>query len=214
MSCGLPTPGADAPFVLQEIVPSEVPFWFHVYCTERFSSTTATTFAQGWGDTRFAPLKQPDGSPVHTWYGASAPEVAYMESVLHDMPLSPPGVFEVDRLRHFHLARVRISRPLQCVQFHTPYLPKLGLSRAQLIDSLPACYPETRAWAQAAFDQCPNAQALAYGSRRHDAGRCIMLFGQRLPAESLTVLGDEPLGHGDRRTEILALIRRLGVHEI
>lgn len=62
--------------------------------------------------------------------------------------------------------------------------------------------------------ECPNAQALAYGSRRHDAGRCIMPFGQRLPADSLTVLDDEPLGHGDRRTEILALIRRLGVHEI
>lgn len=214
MSCGLPAPGAAEPFVLQAVTTRDVPVWFHVYSTERHPATRAETFAQGWGDTRFAPLRQPDGTAVHTWYAASTPEVAWMESVLHDVPLSPPGLFEVDRLRHFHLAKVRLRKPLRCVQFHTPYLPRLGITRAQLVDSLPACYPETRAWAQAAFDQCPTAQAIAYGSRRHDAGRCLMLFGQRLPAPPFTVVSDEPLSHGPRRSEVLALIRGLGLHEI
>jgi len=214
VSCGLPQPGARERFVQHAITLDEVPQWYHVFSTERYPSTTASTFAEGWGDTRFAPLKMGTGTPVHTWYGASTPEVAYMESVLHDVPLSPPGMFEVDRLRHFRLATVRMVEPLRCVLFHTPYLPALGLDRAQLIDSLPACYGETRAWAQAAFEQCPDAQAIGYGSRRNDEGRCVMLFGQRLPTPAFKVVGDEPLGHGPRRGQLLALVRRLGLHEV
>lgn len=214
MSCGLPVPGPAAAFVVEAVTTREVPYWFHVYSTERDAGNTADRFAQGWGDTRFAPLRQSDGSPVHTWYAASSREAAYMESVLHDVPLAPAGMFEVDRLRHFFVARVRMRLALHCVQLHTPYLPRLGITRVQLVDSPPACYAETRAWAQAAFDQCPRAQALAYGSRRHDAARCVMLFGQRLPARPFDVVDDEPLGHGVRRTELLALVRRLGLHEI
>jgi len=50
-----------------------------------------------------------------------------------------------------------------------------------LIEGMPAFYPQARQWAQAAFDQSPETQGIVYGSRRHDAGSCIMLFGQRIP---------------------------------
>ena len=159
-------------------------------------------------------FQQTDGSPVHTYYAASTVEGAYMESALHDVPLDPPGQFDVGELVHFHLVQLTLPDALRCVSFHTPYLPKLGLNRAQLIDSLPVCYPETRAWAQAVYLQCPRAQAVAYGSRRDDAARCMMLFKQRLPSPPFKVLSDEPLALNPRREEILALIRRLGVHEI
>jgi hypothetical protein len=76
------------------------------------------------------------------------------------------------------------------------------------------CYPETRAWAQAAYLQCPDAQAIAYGSRRDDAARCVMLFRQRLPSTPFSVLTTESLAIGPRRDEVLALIRRLQLHEI
>ena len=42
------------------------------------------------GRPRFAPLAQANGTPVHTYYLASTPEAAYLESVLHDVPLAPP----------------------------------------------------------------------------------------------------------------------------
>ena len=213
MTCGIRKPGLSEPFTLVPISRAEVPVWFHVYCT-RNHPTTAKTFSKGWGDTRFAPISTETGSPVHTYYAASTPECAFMESVLHEIPLSPPGQFDVSELQYYHLAQVQLPDPLDCVSFHTPYLPALGLTRAQLIDSLPACYRETRPWAEAAYRQQPGAQAIAYGSRRNDAARCLMLFEQRLPDPPLAVLQSEPLAVSPRREEVLTLVRRLKIHEI
>ena len=213
MSCGIPKPGPSEPFTLVHITRAEVPVWFHVYCTKNYP-TTAATFSKGWGDTRFAPIYTETGSPVHTYYAASTAEGAYMESVLHDIPLSPPGQIDVSELQHYHVAQVQLPDPLDCVSFHTPYLPALGLSRVQLIDSLPACYAETRPWAEAAYRQQPRAHGIAYGSRRDDAARCLMLFGQRLPNPPLSVLQNEPLAVSPRREEFLALVRRLKMREI
>lgn len=215
MSCGLPVPQAREDFTVRSVGGNDVALWYHVYCTAHFPSTTAMTFAQGWGDTRFAPIAQADGTPVHTYYAASTPEAAYMESVLHDVALSPPGLFEVDALRHYRLASVEIPPRLRCVSFHTKDLPRLqNLTRAQLIDSAPVCYPETRAWAQGAFLQRPAAQAIAYTSRRDDFARCLMLFEQRLPDPPLRVVADERLSLGPRRAEIMALVRSLRLREI
>ncbi len=137
-----------------------------------------------------------------------------MESILHEIPLFPPGVFDLSELQHYHLAQVMLPETLNCVSFHTPYLPTLRLTRTQLIDSLPACYVETRPWAEAAYHQQPTAQAIAYGSRRDDAARCVMLFGQRLPTPPLTVIRTEPLALSPRREELLALVRRLKIRQI
>lgn len=213
MTCGLPTPGAAEKFTEVRLDTADVGVWYHVYSTKHHA-LTAESFSAGWGNTRFAPIQQADGTPVHTYYAASTAEGAYMESVLHDIPLSPPGHVEVDELAHYHLATLRLPDKLACVSFHTPYLPRLKLTRNQLIDSLPVCYPETRAWAQAAYLQCPIAQAIAYGSRRDDAARCVMLFRQRLPAAPFSIVATEPLAIGTRRDEVLTLIRRLGLHEI
>ncbi len=215
MSCGLPAPGPAEDFTIRTVTREEVGQWYHVYNTARHPDTNAHTFAQGWGSTRFAPISQADGSPVHTYYVASTTEAAYMESVLHDASLSPPGIFEVDSLRHYFLVTLRLPASLQRVSFHTHDLPRLQqISRAQMVDSLPACYPETRAWAQAAYLQRSQAQAISYGSRRDDSGRCLLLFKQRMPNPPFEVLGVEPLAFGSRRVEILELVRSLKLHEL
>ena len=207
-------PGASEPFALDTVTRAQVPVWYHVYCTKKNPTTQPDTFSQGWGDTRSAPISTGTGSPVHTYYAASTPECAYVESVLHEIPLSPPGVFDVSELQYYHLVHIALPDPLTFVSFHTPYLPQLGLTRAELIDSLPACYPETRPWAEQAYQQQPKAQAVGYGSRRDDAARCLMLFGQRLPDPPISVLKTEPLAHAPRREEVLVLVRRLKIHEI
>jgi hypothetical protein len=94
-----------------QVNPADVPVWFHVYSTKTHPNQ-AETFSQGWGDTRFAPIQREDGTPVHTYYAASTPECAYMESVLHDVPLLPPGAFNVDELRYFRLAQFTLLQPL------------------------------------------------------------------------------------------------------
>jgi hypothetical protein len=212
MTARLRSPGPSEPFVVRK-TPADPPRWYHVYCTA-VHPVRADTFNEGHGDTRFAPLRHDATSGVQTYYVASTPEAAYMESVLHDVALAPPGVFDVDSLRHYHLATVELAASLKYVSFHTPYLPALRLTRADLIDSLKDAYPQTRAWAQAAYEQRPSAQAIGYGSRRDDAARCLMLFGQRIPLPRFRVVDDESLAIGPRRAEVLELVRSLGVHEI
>lgn len=213
--CGLPDPGPSEEFEVREVTGEEVPAWYHVYCTRRYPDTTAYTFSEGWGDTRFAPIAQEDRTPVHTYYVASSREAAYMESVLHDVSLSPPGVFEVASLAYFQLVELKLPPVLRYVSFHTLDLPRLqNISRVQMIDSLPACYSMTRRWSQAAYLQRPIAQAIGYGSRRNDAGRCLMLFKQRMPDPPFEVLKEEPLVIGARRAEMLKLVRTLKLHEV
>ena len=209
----LPVPGPAEDFTVRPVTIGEVDVWYHVYNTATYP-TTATTFAEGWGDTRFAPINQADGTPVHTYYVANTREAVYMESVLHNVSLSPPGVFEVASLRHFHLVKLRLPASLDFVSFHTPYLPKLKLTRAQLIDSLTDCYPQTRAWSQAAYLQRAGAQAIGYGSRRNDSGRCLMLFKQRLPDPPFVVLEEQSLANPPLRAEVLALVRSLDIREV
>ena len=212
--CPLREPEPTEDFEVRELTHADVAEWYHVYCTRSHSSMRADTFSEGWGDTRFAPILTAAKTPVHTYYAASTAEAAYMESVLHDVSLSPPGMFEVASLAYFHLVRLRLPASLQYVGFHTPFLPRLRIERAQLIDSLPACYAKTRRWSQAAYLQCSSAQALGYGSRRDDSARCLMLFKQRLPDPPFEVVHEEPLAVGSRRAELLALVRSLKLHEV
>jgi hypothetical protein len=211
-------PGAAEDFEVRDLTHEDVAVWYHVYCTRTYPSTRADTFAQGWGDTRFAPIVTESGTTVHTCYVASTPEAAFMESVLHDVPfsvpLSPPGMFDVASLAFYHLVQLRLPASLQYVSFHTPFLPRLGITREQLIDSLPACYGQTRRWAQAACLQRATAQAIGYGSRRDDSARCLLLFRQQLPDPPFQVLGEEPLAVAPRRAELLSLVRSLKLHEV
>ncbi len=213
MTCSIHQPAGSEPFTLDTVTRAQVPVWFHVYCTKKYP-TQPDTFAQGWGDTRFAPISTGSGSPVHTYYSASTPECAYMESVLHEIPLSPPGAFDVSELQYYHLAQVTLTDPLTYVSFHTPYLPRLGLTRTELIGTPPACYLETRPWAEAAYQQQLKSQAIGYGSRRDDSARCLMLFEQRLPKPPISVIKTEPLAFPPRRQEVLALVRHLKIRKI
>ena len=75
---------------------------------------------------------------MHTYYVASTTEAVTMESVLHDVALSPPGIFEVDKLRYYYLAKLELPPSLQCVSFHTHDLPRLQeISRAQIVSQPP-----------------------------------------------------------------------------
>lgn len=109
MTCGLPAPGPSENFTLETLTHRQAPVWYHVFCT-RDHPNTAESFSLGWGDTRFAPLKLPDGRPVGTWYAATSERAACLESVLHDVPLDPPGVFSLADLAHCRIPSWREAR--------------------------------------------------------------------------------------------------------
>ncbi|GAB5097702.1 RES family NAD+ phosphorylase [Caballeronia sp. HLA56] len=210
MTFSVPIAPAGANFKTITLKPDDVQHWYHVYSTE-WHPNTATTFAQGWGDTRFAPIYQENGAPVHTYYAANGVECAILESVLHDIVLEAPSAFSLDRLQHFWIATIDIPSALDLVSFHTAHLPALELSRAQLIDSLPTHYSKTRTWSQAAYREVPHAQGIAYGSRRYDANRCVMLFEQRLDMPPFRVVEDRSLALEPRRSEVIKLLRELDI---
>jgi hypothetical protein len=48
--------------------------------------------------------------PVGTWYAATSERAACLESVLHDVPLDPPGVFSLADLAHYRIPSWREAR--------------------------------------------------------------------------------------------------------
>ncbi|MFC3656110.1 RES domain-containing protein [Xanthomonas hyacinthi] len=206
------SPGKAEDFNLSVLDEEDPGFWYHVYATHSYSNT-AFTFSQGWGDTRFAPINLPDGSAAHTYYVASTARAAIMESVFHDVPLSPPGHLSVSSLAGYHLVKLRLANSLSYVSFHSQFLPALGLTRTELIESMPAFYRNTRPWAEAAFAQRPEAQAIGYGSRLHDSSRCLTLVKQRLLDPPFEVLSDECLAVEPLRRKVLDFARQLHISE-
>lgn len=209
MTFAIPVPGPDEPFTVETLAPG---VWHHIYCTETHPAR-ADTFNEGWGQTRFAPVRNAAGTNVHTYYAASTIRCAIMESVLHDVSLAAPQPFRMSRLHRFHLATIELTQPLPAVSFHSPFLEALKLSRTQLIESLPAYYDRTREWSEAVYVQEANAAAIMYGSRRDDAGRCIMLFRDRLPdpARPFNVIGDEPMASTALSRQFIDLLNKLHI---
>lgn len=213
----LPTlrpPSAAEWFTTVRINAAEVPRWYHIYSTETHRTNDARTFSHGWGDTRFSPITDAAGEFVDTYYLASTVAGAYMESILHDVPI-PGGVLQTSKLAYCHLAEIELTGALTAVSFHSNYLGKMGLSRVGLIECLPDEYVRTRPWAQAAYRQVSGAQAIAYGARRDDSARCLMLFRQRMSAVPFRVISDECVADAPaRRQAIIALAVSLGLHVI
>lgn len=209
MTFFIPVPKLNEQFTVETIEPN---IWYHIYCTESYP-TKADTFNEGWGQTRFAPIQNAVGGDVHTYYAASTIRCAMMESVLHDVSLSAPQPFRINRLHKFHLAKIALTSSLSAVSFHTPFLGALKLSRMQLIESLPAFYGQTSKWAEAAYAQKPDSAAIMYGSRRDDAGNCIMLFKDRLPdpAKPFDILSDEPLASTALTRQFVELLTKLRI---
>jgi hypothetical protein len=207
----IPVPGANENFKLIDIELSEVKSWFHVYNRKPHGSR-ADTFAEGWGDTRFSPIRQLNGDWVHTYYAASTIKSTLSESVLHDV--SCGGQFRMSKLDllESHIVEIEFDTPLKVVSFHSAQLDLLSLTKAQLIDSHADVYSQTRRWAEAAFLQRPQAQGVGYTSKKNDTGRCVMLFKQRLTshpgsATPFKIIQDVAISSSDpMRKELMSLM--------
>lgn len=207
-------PTSSEQFTKVSVTLSDIPCWYHVYNTEVHATNNAHTFSHGWGDTRFSPITDAAGQVVDTYYLASTPDGAVMESILHDV-LIPGGLLDTAKLVHHHLARIEMVGSVTAVSLHSNYLEKMGLSRIDMIERMPTEYGQTRPWGQAAYRQVTDAQALVYGSRRDDSSRCMMLFRQRLPPMPFRVLADDCVGTMPaRRQAVIALAASLALYII
>lgn len=142
------------------------------------------------GNARFSPISNAHGTSIATIYGAMTLECAAMETVFHDVPHAP-GLKSVAKrkLKGHQYSQLLPSQDLTLASLTAAPLRKLGIPRADLIDSDKDIYPQTRKWAEAIYAQCRDVQGLEWVSRQDDSARAIILFEDRLPPSPLQSVG-------------------------
>jgi hypothetical protein len=171
--------------VLLEIAPGEL--WrVHAgkYSPEQFHSG-------GSGNARFSPIANSRGKAIPTPYAASSVEAALMETVFNDVP-TPPGDYILDLARleeeAICVSIIQPRHPLLLIDLSTKGLQRLGLKRGDIIDTPVRAYPLTRDWATWFHQVSPTAQGLLWTSRKDDDAKSIMLYGDRVRANTLKVV--------------------------
>lgn len=138
------------------------------------------------GNSRFSPIADAAGKAIPTIYGGTTPERAAMETVFHDVPHAP-GLKSVAKrkLRNHQYSQLQPTADLKLADLGSTALRKIGIPRVDLLESEKDTYPQTRPWAEAIHDQCPEVQGLSWVSRQDDSARAVVLFEDRLPPDPL-----------------------------
>jgi hypothetical protein len=164
------------------------------------------------GNARFSPLEH-GGAVVPTLYAGTTPEVALMETVLHDLPLHSAGhsVQIEERVDSRRVSSFTPSRELTLVDLSTLGLRKLGLSRSDVIDCEKVEYLVTRRLATWLYENAPMAHGLLWTSRQDDRAQALILFETRLASVALDVQEeDQPFTDGTYYDSLVGLAGRLG----
>jgi len=153
----------------------------------------ATEFNPGFGRGRFHPFPDSLGLAVPTLYGASNLDGSLSESVFHNVPVRGRGKSILrSTLRPMMVSTIAARRDLTLIQLHGYGLTRLGVSRAELIDTDSRHYARAVAWASALHACLEGADGLVWVSRRFDTSFALVLFGDRVLRSDLEVV-DPPV---------------------
>ena len=169
--------------------------------------------ATGRGNARFSPIRGQDGHIVPTLYAGTTLEVAFMETVLHDVPSPAAGfILTLDpETESRRAARPRTAVPLRLADFTAIGLRRLGLQRSDTIDCDKGGYPATRQLAAWLYARRPELQGIWWTSRQDDRAQAMMLFGTRVPPSPLTLVAtDQRFDKGPHLAALVGLLDRLG----
>lgn len=144
----------------------------------------------GTGNARFSPIKDEAGQVIPTLYAGTSFDCAAMETVFHDVPYTPGYKLYAKAKLQGHLHSViQTGKPLNLVDLTTKSLRRLGIARADLIDTERDHYSFTRGWAEAIHAFAPHAQGLRWVSRQDDTAVAVILFGDRVTDDEILDLG-------------------------
>lgn len=167
------------------------------------------------GNARFSPITDRNGAPIPTIYAGSTTDCALMETVFHDVPHTQGlKVLDKQKLSNQVHSQIELTQSLSLIDLCSIALRRIGLTRGQLVDTEKDAYPATRSWAARVHALCKHAQGLFWVSRQDDAGRAVMLFGDRLSKNSIRQVGHSySLLDDDSSYEmVLDLAERIGVN--
>lgn len=189
------------------LVPSE---WWRVYSSKYPASAFNASSA---GNARFSPLVDANGTVVPTMYLGQTPAVALMETVLHDCP-SPSSGFILtlpkpeDEIRR--MGSFRIKKNLLLADFSALGLRRLGLVRADVVDSEKSKYPLSRELAKEIYSHRPDVQGIQWTSRQDDRASAVVLFGLRIANGTIDPLRvNLPLNDGIALDALVDLLEKL-----
>jgi len=167
------------------------------------------------GNARFSPIFDATGEVIPTLYIASTPAIALMETVLHDIPLPSSGYIltmpsiENDSRR---VACLVNTEPLTVADFSALGLRRIGLKKANIIESEKTHYPLSRALAEQIYQTMPTVQGIQWTSRQDDSGTVLVIFESRVKKSTLSIWHhDQVIHEGIMFEELLGLLERLDV---
>jgi len=160
------------------------------------------------GPTRFAPLRLPSGDCLPTLYAATTLEAAVWESLFHDVPhAAGPKSVRLNKVTSRALSILKLKREIIVAPLHAPDLHRIGVGRADLIETPPTAYAETARWAEA-FHRGDNSVAgLQWTSRRCDPEQAFVFFEDRSPSSPWRVTERIEVG---KAPDLIEAIRAFG----
>lgn len=140
------------------------------------------------GSARFSPLRNSQNQLVPTIYGGESSGVAVMETIFHDLPPRTDGqAFDKGNLLGLVYSVIAPKTDLKLVDLNPKTLKKMGITRAQLLDSAAEQYVYTQEYAAAIHMTQPMAHGLMWSSKQH-GDSTLMLFGDRVNEQQLDII--------------------------
>ena len=139
------------------------------------------------GNARFSPIFNAAGNVIPTIYAAAEIRSAQMETLLHDAPSPAHGFIYLAPVPEERvLVQLTNKSALRLANLQTLGLRRVGIKRADLIDSDKPAYTSTRTFARVLHATRPDVQGLSWHSRQNH-GEVIMLFADRIAPADLAV---------------------------
>ena len=160
------------------------------------------------GPTRFTPFYDSSGKPVPSLYASSTLRATIHETIFHDfLPSNEEQTIPIRSIHKRIHSKFQTKRALRLVELRNPFVKKWGISQVDLIGSRPTLYDETARWAQAIYEDFPEAEGLIWTSAQRDPDDAILFFGGRVKAADFEWKSSR---HGKDNKSFLRAIRNEG----
>jgi hypothetical protein len=153
------------------------------------------------------------GFVVPVMYGSEVDDGAIAETVFHDVPIRGAGRIVLEsRLAKLSIVILSPVRDLRIVELFGFGLERLGLRPEELTSTEAAAYPGTADWARALHGAFGDVDGLVWMSRRFNAAKAVVLFGDRVSFADLAVRAPPiPLAFGPGRIQLDDAANRAGI---
>ena len=118
-------------------------------------------------------------------------QAAIHETIFHDIPADAEKKNKTIPIEEVHSrihSELRTKRTLNLVELRNPTLNNWGIEQVELIGSRSKLYHKTVLWAEAIYNNFPQAEGLIWTSRQCDPDDAILFFGGRIDEDDFEMI--------------------------